>query len=70
MSLPRRDCVAIRKNVIPVNRSPEHSEGECEESLRSLPEFTLSKHEGLGTRISPFSRNEKKENYDTPASRE
>jgi len=33
------------KNVIP---------NECEESLRSLPEFTLSKHEGLGTRISRY----------------
>jgi hypothetical protein len=39
-----RETVVIGKNVIPVNRSPEHSEGECEESLRSLPL--------LGTRIS------------------
>jgi len=51
-----RYCVIIGKNVIPVNRSPEHSEGECEESLRSLPL--------LGTRISPFGRNDKQENYD------
>jgi len=46
----------MEKNVIPVNRSPEQSEGECEESLRSFPEFTLSKHEGLGTRISQSLR--------------
>jgi len=25
-------CVTIAKNVIPVNRSPEQSEGVCEES--------------------------------------
>ena len=29
---PFGDCVVIAKNVIPVNRSPEQSEGECEES--------------------------------------
>ena len=33
--------------------------------LGFLAEFTLSKHEGLGTRTSRFTRNDKKENYDT-----
>jgi hypothetical protein len=44
-SFPRRR--ESRVTVIPVNRSPEHGEGEREESLRFLPEFTLSKNEGV-----------------------
>jgi len=50
------DCVIIGISVIP---------NECEESLISLTEFTLSKHEGLGTRISRFTGNDTTENYDT-----
>ncbi len=40
-----------KRCVILVTRSPEHGEEECEES-KIPPGFTLSKHEGLGTRIS------------------
>jgi hypothetical protein len=43
-----------------VNRSSEHGEGEREESLRSLPL--------VGTRISPFSRNDRKEKSAIPDS--
>jgi hypothetical protein len=63
----------LRVIVIPVNRSPEHGEGECEESImclspevkRFLAEVTLSKTEGLENDNSTWTKKQNEEAGDS-----